>query len=275
VLEKSALTPVEMREKIKAAGVQIPTGKELKKYSDMFNARLDKVVPATESQTWFKMFKDFDVDASGILQYEEIENGVRERLRFKQHELSDLELKAVWLAIDKDESGYIESGEFHQFLGRPHVEKGLLEKRQEIMRQKSKQKREQLESHQAHEIAAEGFLSTSNTKEMREELRKQGVEPWDEEEREIMAKMFAGWVKEYMPDRHEGIAWLLIFKEIDDDASGILTYDELRLVIRRKFKIKATEFSEEDIKEVWCNVDEDDSNSIALVEFGRFSSSRT
>ena len=48
-----------------------------------------------------------------------------------------------------------------------------------------------------------------------------------------MAVLFTEWVTEYLPDRHANVAWLLVFKEIDDDASGLLTFDELRQVIRR------------------------------------------
>jgi len=44
----------------------------------------------------------------------------------------------------------------------------------------------------------------------------------------------------------------------------------LRMVVRRKFKISSKVFSEEQIKVLWCAVDDDNSNSIALVEFGRF-----
>ena len=177
-------------------------------------------------------------------------------------------MKALWLAMDSDDNGYIESAEFHTFMGRPELKK--IETRQQILQERARSKRQMLEEHKKAELAAEGFVSTVNTAEMREELAAQGIPPANDAEKLQMATMFAEWVSEYMPDRHPGIAWLLVFKEIDDDASGLLTFDELRMVVRRKFKISSKVFSEEQIKVLWCAVDDDNSNSIALVEFGRF-----
>ena len=52
--------------------------------------------------------------------------------------------------------------------------------------------------------------------------------------------------------------------------SALANIDELRLVIRQKFKVKKSDFSEAKIKQLWCAIDTDDSDSIAQVEFGRF-----
>ena len=52
--------------------------------------------------------------------------------------------------------------------------------------------------------------------------------------------------------------------------SGLITFDELRLVVRQKFKVKKADFSEMMLKQLWCIIDADDSDSIAQVEFGRF-----
>ena len=267
-IKRKMVTPDELRAEVKKAGVGIPKGDELKKLAALFNERLDRVVPAGQAQTWFKVFKDFDTDQSGLLMFDEIESGVRDRLHIKPSELSEIRLKALWLAMDSDDNGYIESSEFHAFMGKPEITK--IETRQELLKQKSMKKREQLEAHNKAEIAAEGFVSTVDTAAMREELAAQGIPPVDDAEKLEMAMLFSGWVQEYMPDRHVGIAWLLVFKEMDDDASGLLTFDELRHVIRRKFKISSKVFSEERIKSLWCAVDDDNSNSIALVEFGRF-----
>lgn len=93
---------------------------------------------------------------------------------------------------------------------------------------------EMLNEHNEKEIAAEGFRSSISTKEMRADLASRGVAPADETEKVKMAVLFMDWVQDYLPDRHAGIAWLLVFKEIDDDASGLLTFDELRMVIRHR-----------------------------------------
>ena len=226
--------PDEIRAEVEAAGIEVPSGDELKRLSSMFNERVDRIVPAGEATTWFKIFKDFDVDHSGLITFDEIESGVRERLRIKESELSQIHLKALWLAMDSDDNGYIESAEFHTFMGRKETQQGLLEKRQAMVRQKTMKQRELLEEHKKKEIEAEGFKSSVSTQEMRADLESRGVPLADEEEKVKMAVLFMEWVADYMPDRHGAIAWLLVFKEVDDDASGLLTFDELRMVIRRK-----------------------------------------
>ena len=83
---------------------------------------------------------------------------------------------------------------------------------------------------------------------MRADLAAAGVAEADEEELKNISVQFAKWVKLYKPGSHQGIAWLEVFKEIDDDHSGLITFDELRMVIRRLFKVKAAEFSDNKIK---------------------------
>ena len=72
-------TPDELRTEVEAAGIAVPSGDELKRLATLFNERVDRIVPAGEATTWFKVFKDFDTDHSGLITYDEIENGVRER----------------------------------------------------------------------------------------------------------------------------------------------------------------------------------------------------
>ena len=58
--------------------------------------------------------------------------------------------------------------------------------------------------------------------------------------------------------------------QVDNDMSGLITYDELKQVVRQKFKVKRSEFSELALKQLWCAIDTDCSDSIAQIEFGRF-----
>ena len=53
-----------------------------------------------------------------MLTYDEFAYGVRERLQLKRSELADSALQALWCSLDGDESGFIESGEFHRFVGK-------------------------------------------------------------------------------------------------------------------------------------------------------------
>ena len=66
--------------------------------------------------TWSKLFKDFDNDHSGLITYDELKSGVRERLKVRERELSELQLKALWVVLDADDSGFLEASEFQKFM---------------------------------------------------------------------------------------------------------------------------------------------------------------
>jgi Ca2+-binding EF-hand superfamily protein len=262
----------EIRAEVLKRGETIPTGEKLKAIANKFNEHIDRIVPPDQAGTWFKIFKDFDRDFSGMITFDELEDGVRNRLHMKAHELSDIRLKALWCAIDADDSGFVESSEFHTFMDREESLEGKEEKRQRLLREKSMKARKEYEEHKDKELHDEGLFSKVSTRAIRSELEAKGVALPSEEEQTEMAKRFQSWTMElpHLKERDPSIAWLIVFKEMDDDSSGLMTYDELRAVIRRTFKVGAKTFSEDQIKELWCVLDEDDSDHINLVEFGRF-----
>ena len=89
-----------------------------------------------------------------MLTFDEFGSGVRDRLRFKTKELSDLELQQLWCALDTDESGYIESAEFGKFMGKPAFSAGQDERRKMMLRQKAHAPHAQLPAHSTHALRA-------------------------------------------------------------------------------------------------------------------------
>ena len=51
-----------LREDVERAGVRLPNETEQKAISQMFNERMDKILPPDKVKTWFNLFKDFDED---------------------------------------------------------------------------------------------------------------------------------------------------------------------------------------------------------------------
>lgn len=242
---------------------------EAKELAAKLNERINEVVPEGEVDGWFTLFKEFDGDESGLITFEELQMGIRVQLQMDEDELPEKKLKAMWISLDEDDSGFVESAEFHRFMERKEPATQDEERRQ-LLRQSSKQQRAILDKHKAADIRDQKLVSSVATEQMRAELDEAGVAVPEGEVLKQLAVQFAKWCKTYMPDTHIGIAWLQIFKEVDDDESGLLTYDELRHVVRRTFKVKRIVWSENLIKALWCALDVDNSDSIARVEFGRF-----
>jgi len=61
---------------------------------------------------WFKMFAEVDKDGSGKISYAEVQGMLRRRLKISTSQLTELELQALWKALDADVSGLLESSDF-------------------------------------------------------------------------------------------------------------------------------------------------------------------
>ena len=71
---------------------------------------------ATDTPSWFKLFRKIDADGSGQISYAEWEHTVRHELGLSAADFSEDGLQRVWLSLDADCSGLITSGEFGAFM---------------------------------------------------------------------------------------------------------------------------------------------------------------
>ena len=64
--------------------------------------------------------------------------------------------------------------------------------------------------------------------------------------------------------------WFKFFKEIDEDGSGRMMFDELLKMARVHLHLPETQVSDKQLQEVWRALDVDNSGFITAGEFGRF-----
>ncbi len=68
--------------------------------------------------SWFKLFKRYDRDSSGMLDFGEMEHVLRKEVKIRKTEVSDDELRLLWAVFDADGSGYVTIKEFSGFMRR-------------------------------------------------------------------------------------------------------------------------------------------------------------
>ena len=261
-----------MKQEVEAAGCPLPDDNMMKVYSRKFNERIDNILgtETLKKGTWSTLFKDIDHDHSGLITFDELKSGVRERLKISVKDLSELELKALWVALDTDDSGFIEATEFQKFMNRDAPPPLNREQRSQMLMLKRQNTRSLNEELAKRELELDGLKGAQTTKEMKAEIEAAGqVVPADEE----LVQLAVWWAKKvavFKPGVHRGVAWLQVFKEVGNDSSGLITFDELKYVVRQNFKLTKADFSDLKLKQLWCAVDTDESDSIAQVEFSRF-----
>ena len=73
---------------------------------------------------------------------------------------------------------------------------------------------------------------------------------------------------------HNGIptkvSWFRLFKHMDDDASGLISYIEFAGMVREELLLDSHALPEKALKKVWLALDDDGSGQLKVGEFGQF-----
>ena len=222
--------------------------------------RKPRQAPPETGSGWFRLFKRMDDDGSGKITYGELEALVRRDLEVSTTELPDRRLKAVWRALDADGSGYLTAGEFGHFMKRGEAHLQQLHPEQswkQLLHRERRAQKEAVEEYLRNEMsggaAADAFASVkaataSEVAEMASAMTRR------------MHELYVG----------SSAAWFRLFKHMDSDGSGRVTYGEFAELVRSELEISSADLPEENLKSVWRSLDSDDSGFITTAEFGRF-----
>ena len=129
--EKEALFNLNIHREME--GAPAASEEDVHALSAHFNARLSELgrpvppmqigeggdaLPALSggSSSWYLLFKRMDTDASGQIDFREMQRMVRHELKLPPSKISDMQLKAAWMALDRDGSGLVSVGEFGAFM---------------------------------------------------------------------------------------------------------------------------------------------------------------
>lgn len=109
------------------------------------------------------------------------------------------------------------------------------------------------------------------TKSLRAALAERGVPPPTDDDLVRLSGLFnEGLERARKLKNLEGFSFIMLFKEVDEDLSGYVTFDEFRRAVRDKIELKKAEFSDDELQALWCHLDRDDSNQILPEEMAPF-----
>ena len=192
---------------------------------------------------------------------------MRRSLKQTPSALPDEALKALWCVLDTDDSDQLEVNEFAAF-----SKMGVV-----VKRASAKTGGEGTFASGGtfgKLITAGAALASQPTKEMRKELLEAGEALPDDDEMKSLSKSFnvaLERLKKADGSKGQGaLTWHSLFKAIDKDGSGFVTYDEIVEMTRRKLKQSVSELPEARLKALWCVLDADDSDQLEVSEFRKF-----
>ena len=95
------------------ADVEPAPAEEVEALSVLCNEAL---LAAPGTNDWFKCFGKIDKDGSGRVSYDEVCGFIRIELEIGSGDVTELELMALWLALDLDRSGFLDAQDFGAFM---------------------------------------------------------------------------------------------------------------------------------------------------------------
>ena len=151
-----------------------------------------------------------DEDHSGFITYDELVDVIRHRLKKGANEMSDDAVKALWCALDADDSNELHKDEMGHFfrLGAPApAEKPKMIKKEHTSANL-------VGAMERHGMA--GAIESTPTTEMRAELEAAGVTPPAGDELAALSKQLNAWLEgfRHKEGREHSHTWYNLFQEV-------------------------------------------------------------
>lgn len=272
-----------------------PTEDDIKELSVLFNEQLAKHY-APDDRSFFKLFKEADLDGSHRISYMEVEKLARHALHISVKQLPPARLDMLWKAMDKDHSGFIDAGgeqrarqcaQMARMAPLPRnpspsaltriilpwrAARSLAELSRFTKIGKPKTltpvqlARLKLQAERDRQAAAER-TAADRRQEMHTIKKQLQVEPASREELEQLSAMFSKALAK-MKVGHVNVHKL--FLNMDRKESGKVTIEEFQTACREDLHLSTNMLPEEKLWRLWRALDENENGFICAGEWGRF-----
>ncbi|KAK7250079.1 aldo-keto reductase [Aureococcus anophagefferens] len=213
------------------------------------------------SGNWYKIFRMFDADDSGHMQFEELEHVLRDGypgFGLGEKQVSTPHLQGMWRSLDADRSGQVSVQEFMATARPKHVELPV-DRLHGVCKLIDKALVADFRRRGVHSSIA------GNVKRLFREIDEDGSD------RVTLAELEgAVRIRLRLGEGQAGGNWFKIFKRLDTSGDGLMGFEEIEHIIRAIFPglhITKKELSEENARGLWKALDADRSGAISVQEF--------
>ena len=272
VAEKRAEVGTSMRAEgerlkgVQAARVELgpvapATPAQVVQLAQKIHARVAEVTNAeakardANSRQWFAIFRHVDETGAGRIPYRLFVTMLRDDLELSEAKVPVALVRSVWRALDRDLSGHLSTGDFAAFMRRG--EKLPADKWRDRTRTRN------------HDVALQ--VRKRNDELMGKDLAKKfaSVSPADDAMITQLAQRLQAQLNVIETDP-SARTWFKLFRQMDGDSNGLISYDELSDMVRGDLKMGEDELPGEQLQAAWKCLDTDSNGFISAGEFGAF-----
>ena len=248
---------MRIAEDLSSGRVAAASEEEVRRMSELFNQRLVTAHPETNS--FFTLFKAMDVDGSRRVSFKEFSLLLRDELKISKRVMPVERLQALWMKLDENSSGYVDAGELGRFMKLGRLEAGLGARARVVMARKAGRDRQRLELDKQSGVA------------LTQMLQRDDVPAAPEEELQRLSTLFNAQMEKLRPRDASGTGgFYKLFKHMDADGSGRISFKELTRMVRDELQLGKEEMPLAKMHGLWRALDENESGFICSGEFGRF-----
>ena len=188
--------------------------------------------------------------------FDEFFRVARDRIKVNKVKLIDEQLKALWCVLDPNDVNWIQFPDVVLFLKRGSDGERAIRRAQKV-----KEKRERTLAARA----ANAFIEWAPTRTYRAALEERGVALPGTDTLMALAKQINDALEEKRKDEKNKNAvqektsgqptTFKIFKEMDEDRSGFLSFDEFQWALRQKLWLSKSKLSDDMLMAIWCILD--------------------
>ena len=251
--------------------IKTPQGKPLSAHSTFgFFKEMRRVILDEARFMPLAQRRRYEKREENAIFFDEFFRVAREKIKVNKVKIIDEQMKALWCVLDAADVNFISFSDVVKFLKR-----GSDGERAVRRAKRAQERRERTLAARA----ANALIEWAPTRDYRASLVSKGYELPGAEELVQLAttinealdqKRKDSKNKNAVQEKTGGPTVFSLFKEMDQDRSGFLSFDEFQWALRQKLWLGKNKVSDDLLMGMWCVLDWDDNNRVFFEDLGKF-----